>query len=396
MTRLKLGMISKRRYTIPTLTIAVLISAFMPNTFAATSLHNCGASAGNYIVSLYNGVSQDQELQSVDGSHIKPSHSYSKTLNGFSSFLTSGEVCDLQQRSSVNFIELDQVVKTDALQVESPATWGISRIDSPAIIDSTYTYSWTGKGVTAYVVDTGINTKNSEFMGRINLGYAGINDGLGIEDCQGHGTHVSGTIAGTIYGVAKEARITPVRVLDCTGSGTVSGVIAGLDWIGNNYQGGKAVVNMSLISGYSKALNKAVSKVIADGISVVVAAGNSAADACNYSPAGDSKAITVAASDISNNFAYYSNYGKCVDIIAPGSAITSAWIGGANATKILSGTSMATPHVTGTVALLLESGAMRPGASSIPKSNQVDGLINIPSSESKNTINAFIFTNPTP
>ncbi len=384
------------RFIIPVISIVVLISTFAPDSFAAKSKLNCGATAGNYIVSFNNGVSENNELQNVDGNHVIPQESYSAILNGFAGSLTSGEVCDLQQRASVEFIEPDQVVKADALQIENPATWGISRIDSPNVVDSTYTYSFTGKGVTVYVLDTGINTTNSEFTGRINPGFAGVNDGHGIEDCQGHGTHVSGTIAGTVYGVAKQATITPVRVLDCFGSGTVSGVIAGLDWVVQHQQGGKAVVNMSLSTGVSRALDKAVNKVVNDGISVVVAAGNSAADACNYSPARDSKAITVAASDSSNNYAYYSNYGKCVDIIAPGSEITSAWIGGSDAIKTISGTSMATPHVTGTVALLLESGAMRPGASRIPEANQVEGVINIPKSESQNTVNSFIYTNPTP
>ena len=383
-----------KRYFIPAITIVALITALGPNSFAAMSAKSCDAVGGNYIVSFNNGVSQETELQNVNGDKVTPSFHYSKVLNGFSGFLTAGQVCNLQGRSSVEFVEADQVVKADALQIESPATWGISRIDSPGIVDTTYTYSATGKGVTVYVLDTGINTTNNEFTGRINPGYAGINDGRGIEDCQGHGTHVSGTIAGTVFGVAKQATITPVRVLDCAGNGTVSGVIAGLDWIKYNHKSGKAVANMSLSSGTSRALDKAVSEVIADGVSVVVAAGNSADDACNYSPAQTPKAITVAASDIANNFAYYSNYGKCVDIIAPGSAITSAWIGGVDATHILSGTSMATPHVTGTVALLLESGAMLPGATSIPTTNQALGVITIPSNESKSTINSFIFTNP--
>ena len=387
---------SQRKFLIPAITIFVLISAFIPISYAANLTQSCGAVGGNYIVSFFNGVSQDAELQDVDGITVKPKHLYSKVFNGFSGFLTTEQVCNLKARSSVEFVEADQVVKADALQIESPATWGISRIDSPSVIDTTYTYSLTGKGVTVYVLDTGINTTNREFTGRINPGFAGINDGLGIEDCQGHGTHVSGTIAGTVFGVAKQASITPVRVLDCTGSGTVSGVVAGLDWVENNHKNEKAVANMSLSSGVSRALDKAVRQVIADGVTVVVAAGNSADDACNYSPAQVPKAITVAASDITNNFAYYSNYGKCVDIIAPGSKITSAWIGGANATYTLSGTSMATPHVTGTVALLLESGAMLPGATSIPASNQVAGVITIPASESKSTINSFIYTNPTP
>ena len=153
-------MAPKRRFIIPVFTIAVLVSSLMPNSFAANLMQNCAAVSGNYVVSFNNGVSVAKELENVDGKKVTPLHSYSLALNGFSGSLSAGQVCDLQERASVEFIEQDQVVKADSLQVENPATWGISRIDSPNIIDSTYTYSLTGMGVTAYVVDTGINTRS--------------------------------------------------------------------------------------------------------------------------------------------------------------------------------------------------------------------------------------------
>lgn len=390
-------MTATRRYISQAIAAAVLLSVFLPQSFAANPNAECSAVDGNYIVSFNEGASVANEVKNVNGRQVAPKYKYSKVLNGFASFLTAQQVCDLQRRPTVDFIEADQVVSADALETQTSATWGISRIDSPRVIDSTYTYSSVGSGVSVYVIDTGINTTHSEFTGRINLGYSAITDGRGVEDCNGHGTHVSGTIAGTLYGVAKQARITPVRVLDCAGSGTTSGVIAGLDYVAIDHQlNAKAVASMSLGGGASQALDDAVKKVIADGVSVVVAAGNSSANACNYSPARVPNAITVAASDSANNFASYSNFGPCIDIIAPGTAITSTWIGSTSATNTISGTSMATPHVSGTIALLLESGAALPGAIALPLANQISGIITISKKQSRGTKNSFIFTNPTP
>ncbi len=392
-------MTSKRRYIFPAIAIAVLISAFLPQSIAANPNASCAAVDGNYIVSFSKGASVANEMKNVNGKRVIPTFQYSNVLNGFASFLTADQVCNLQRRPTVEFIEADQVVTADVV-TQTGATWGISRIDSnpPTIIDSTYTYSFNGSGVTVYVIDTGINTKHSEFTGRLNAGYSAIKGG--VEDCNGHGTHVSGTIAGTTYGVAKHASITPVRVLDCRGSGTTSGVIKGLDYVAGDHRSGvKAVANMSLGGGVSTLLDAAVNKVINDGVSVVVAAGNSTANACNYSPARVPSAITVAASDSANKFASYSNYGTCVDIIAPGTGITSAWIGSRTtssltATKTISGTSMAAPHVAGTVALLLEGSAITIGAVALPDANQVLGVITIPATQSSGTNNSFIFTKP--
>lgn len=386
-------MTSIRRFIFPIVAVTVLLSAHLPQSFAANPQAACTAVPGNYIVSLNKGTSIANEVKNINGRQITPAFRYSQVFNGFAASLSADEVCDLQRRPSVEFIEEDQVAMADAISTQAGATWGISRIDSPAIIDSTYTYSNSGSGVTVYVIDSGINSSQVEFTGRINSGYSSIAGG--VEDCSGHGTHVSGTIAGTVYGVAKQARITPVRVLDCTGSGSYSGVIAGLDFVALNHSAGeKAVANMSLSGGISRALDSAVNKVIADGVTVVVAAGNNNAKACNYSPARVANAITVAASDSANKFATFSNYGKCVDIIAPGAGITSAWTGTSTAINTISGTSMATPHVSGTVALLLESGAMSSGALALPSVNQVADLITIPATQSSGTKNSFLFTKP--
>jgi subtilisin family serine protease len=215
--------------------------------------------------------------------------------------------------------------------------------------------------VLAYVVDTGIDYNHSDFAGRVAAGFTAINDGTGVLDCNGHGTHVSGTIAGSFYGVAKAATLVPVRVLDCAGSGYLSGVVAGLDWIAKNWTPGTpAVVNMSLGGGVSSTLDSAVESLVSKGITVAVAAGNSAADACTSSPARTPGVITVAASDATDGFAYFSNFGSCVDVIAPGVSITSDWIGSTTATAAISGTSMASPHVAGLIASMMTYGYKSP------------------------------------
>ncbi len=388
-------MTSKRRYILSGIAIAALISAFLPQSFAANENANCSAVDGDYIVSFSKGASVANEIMNVNGKRVTPTFQYSEVLNGFAGFLTAQQVCNLQRRPTVELIELDGVVTADAITTQpGAATWGIARIDSPRTLNEfTYTYSFDGTNVTVYVIDTGINSTHSEFRNdnggyRINSGFSAFKDKRGWEDCNGHGTHVSGTIAGTLYGVAKKASITPVRVLNCLGSGTVSGVIAGLDWVAINHSGGaEAVANMSLGGGGSVSLDNAVNAVIVDGITVVVAAGNSSANACNYSPARVPNAITVAASDSANVFASWSNYGLCVDIIAPGVNITSAWKGSDSPTRTISGTSMAAPHVSGTVALLLQQDTMASGASVLPTDNQVSGVI-------IGSTNPFVFTKP--
>jgi subtilisin family serine protease len=228
-------------------------------------------------------------------------------------------------------------------------SWGLDRIDQRnRPLSGTYSYNTTASNVYAYVIDTGIYTAHSQFGGRA----ANVYDVFGGngQDCNGHGTHVAGTIGGSSYGIARAVRLRGVRVLNCSGSGSTSGIIAAVDWVRNN-RTNPAVANLSLGGGYSSSLNTAVNNLHNSGVFVAVAAGNSNRNACNYSPASASSVYTTAASTSSDAKASYSNYGSCVDGYAPGSAIRSAWIGSTGATNTISGTSMASPHVAGVAAL---------------------------------------------
>lgn len=285
-------------------------------------------------------------------------HTYDTVLKGFAVYLPEAAgtafVEAMKKNPNVVSVENDTIMKIDATTQSNP-DWGLDRIDQKALpLNSAYSYLQTGSGTTAYIVDTGILSTHQQFSGRVLSGYTAISDGNGTTDCNGHGTHVAGTVGGSTYGVAKNVSLVPIRILGCDGSGASSNVIAGLDWILKN---GKkpAVVNMSLGGGASTSLDSAVENLFNNGYVMVVAAGNSNTDACSSSPARVSKAITVAATDNTDTRASYSNYGSCVDIFAPGSQINSSWIGNNTATKILNGTSMATPHVAGVVAEMLQS-----------------------------------------
>lgn len=273
--------------------------------------------------------------------------------NVFEGALVNGPLAKMQalaKNPNILVVEDDMEVRNTAIQ--SPAPWGLDRIDqnSLPLNQSFDDRDEAGANTFAYVVDTGIDSSNLDFESRVSGGFTAVLDGRGALDCNGHGTHVAGTIAGKIYGAAKKTTLVPVRVLDCAGSGSYSSVISGLDWIAANHPvGAPAVVNMSLGGPASSTLDGAIRNLIAKGITVVVAAGNSAADACNYSPARVLEAITVAATTILDVRASYSNFGSCVDIFAPGSEITSTWIG-SNSTNTISGTSMASPHVAGALA----------------------------------------------
>jgi len=281
-------------------------------------------------------------------------HRYGAALNGFAARLNDRAVEALRSNPNVAYLEADQRVGLSATQ--SNPTWGLDRIDQRSLpLSSSYTYNATGSGVTAYIVDTGVLGSHGEFSGRMAAGYSAINDGRGTTDCNGHGTHVAGTVGGTTYGVAKQVTIRPVRVLDCQGSGTNSGVIAGVDWVtGNHSAGSPAVANMSLGGGVSSALDTAVANSINDGVTYAVAAGNENTNACNGSPSRVGAAVTVGSTTSSDARSSFSNYGSCLDLFAPGSSITSAWHTSSSATNTISGTSMATPHVAGVAALYLQ------------------------------------------
>ena len=280
-------------------------------------------------------------------------HTYTRAIKGFAASLPDAALQGIRNNPNVDYIEQDQTVSLNETPTQANATWGLDRIDQRTpTLDGSYQYNYTGTGVHAFIIDTGIRATHTDFTGRVQSGYSVINDGRGTNDCHGHGTHVAGTVGGVTWGVAKEVSLIPVRVLNCSGSGTWSGVIAGVDWVANSTLR-PAVANMSLGGSKSDSVNTAVAGAVTAGVTMVVAAGNSSADACNYSPASAPSAITVGATTKSDVRASYSNYGSCLDIFAPGSGITSAWKTKDNATKTLSGTSMASPHVAGVAALAL-------------------------------------------
>lgn len=311
--------------------------------------------AGSYIVVFKPDVADvpglAQRLARESGGSLR--FTYTAALKGFAAHLPDQALEGLRRNPHVALIEQDGVVEADDAQ-SSPPSWGLSRIDQRSLpMDTYYTYAAaSGAGVNVYILDTGIRSTHRDFGGRVVAAFTAIGDGNGSEDCRGHGTHVAGIVGGTKFGVAKSVRLYSVRVLDCTGSGTYSSIIAGIDWVTKNRLL-PAVANMSLSGSSSSTMNTAVQNSIASGVVYTAAAGNSATDACSRSPANVPQVLTVAASNWTDAQSSFSNYGTCVDLYAPGEGITSAFFVNDSASAVYAGTSQAAPHVAGVAALYL-------------------------------------------
>jgi subtilisin family serine protease len=310
---------------------------------------SANAIEGSYIVKFKDGATARAASTAAQyGGTVE--RTFSAALHGFSASMSEQEAKHLAADPSVEFVQQNQTVKLVADQ-PNPPSWGLDRVDQRDLpLDSNYSYATTASNVHAYVIDTGIETTHPEFGGRATSGFDAVDNDNDATDCHGHGTHVSGTIGGTSFGLAKEVALVGVRVLSCSGSGTTEQVVAGIDWVTQNAVK-PAVANMSLGGGVDAAIDSAVQASIASGVTYAIASGNSSADACSFSPARVPEAITVNATDDTDARASFSNFGTCTDIFAPGVDITSSWLSGG--TNTISGTSMATPHVAGAAALYL-------------------------------------------
>ncbi|MBT2455187.1 S8 family peptidase [Streptomyces sp. ISL-86] len=372
-----------------TLLVTPLAGATTPAEGTVYGLGAPGAISGSYVVIL-DATANKEKLARKYGGELQ--RTYGSGVNGFSaSGLSETEAKRLAADPAVGKVVQNKKFSINATQ-DNPPSWGLDRIDQTAQAgDKKYSYpDSAGEGVTAYVIDTGIRVTHKDFGGRATHGFDAVDNDDSADDGNGHGTHVAGTIAGTEHGVAKKAKLVAVRVLDNNGSGTTEQVVAGIDWV-TQHHSGASVANMSLGGGADEALDEAVRRAIASGVTFAVAAGNDSSDAGQGSPSRVPEAITVASSTIDDAQSSFSNFGSVVDLYAPGSDITSDWNDSDTGTKTISGTSMATPHVVGAAAVYLAghptatpaqtaealTGAATTGAVTNPSAGTVNKLLKV-------------------
>lgn len=358
---------------------------------------------GSYVVVLKDSAAVRAAgvpavAQQLAGSHDGAvSATFATALRGFSVLMTEAQAKRLAAHADVAYVEQDRVFTIADTQI-NPPSWGLDRIDQRNLpLDQSYTYNTSGDGVTVYIIDTGIRFSHTTFGGRAVSGRDTVNEDNDASDCNGHGTHVAGTVGGSQYGVAKDVTLVGVRVLSCSGSGTTTNVVQGIDWVTANADD-PAVANMSLGGGISTAIDNAVNNSINSGVTYAVAAGNESTNACNRSPARVGAAITVGATGSNDVRASFSNFGTCLDLFAPGVGITSAWWTSNTATNTISGTSMAAPHAAGAAALILEANPSFTPAQvrSAMVANATPGVVGNPGSGSPNLLLYTLSDGPPP